>query len=64
MEAQSRARDILRLVEIQFKGGFPFSFFYVARSTYFFCLLSFHVEWSGKLFNLNNRKVVRAIIYA
>ena len=26
MEAQSRARDILRLVEIQFKGGFPFSF--------------------------------------
>ena len=33
------------------------SAFFVARARFFFCLLSFHVEWSGKLFNLNNRKV-------
>ena len=29
----------------------------------FFCLLSYHVEWSGKLFNLNNRKVAHATFY-
>ena len=44
-------------------GGFPFSFFCrkLWRATSFFCLLSFRVKRSRKLFNLNNKKVARAI---